>query len=146
MRYFSGYIVNLTAGSSIGENDMTYRPTPPETALLTAHLIAAYDQEKAKTTTRARISARTLRRISSRGHLRDVFLNDWTDELAELGWAVFPVGDHFALIQVATIEAWTRIGSQRLRPLLQRVRAGDNSVFEQLHADLAPEDQAIDDE
>lgn len=125
---------------------MTYHPTPAEVAILTVHLIAAYDDEKDKRTTRARISSRTLRRMSVRAHLREAFLNDWTDEVAELGWAVFPVGDNFALIHTDTIESWTRIGSQRVRPLLQRVRAGDDGVFAELLANREADEESADDD
>jgi hypothetical protein len=108
----------------------TLLPSASETALLTVHLIMRYDDEKGKKTTRARISAKTLRILSSRAHLRESFCEDWIDELGVLGWTAFPIGDHFALILSQTIADWPRLGATRIRDTLHRVRQNDQSVFE----------------
>jgi hypothetical protein len=124
---------------------MIFQPSAPQVAILTVHLISAYDSEKDKVTTRARISAKTLRRISLRSVLREAFIQEWTDALGRLGWAAFPIGDHFALIQAKAITGWPRIASSRIDDVLWRVRRGDNPVFDELVVSNS-EDEETDDE
>ena len=40
------------------------------------------------------VSADTLRKISGRTALRDVFLDEWQSALSALGWTVFQTGDY----------------------------------------------------
>jgi hypothetical protein len=102
-----------------------YRLTACEAATVTTYLIRRYDLEKDKTTSRARISQQTLRIMAGRYLLRSAFVDDWTDELATVGWSVFPVGDHFGLIQTEATEGWPRIGSKRIKDELRDIHAGD---------------------
>lgn len=120
--------------------------TPMQAALLTLHLIAAYDQEKGRSSTRLRVSARTLRRIALRPVLRDAFVDEWVLSLARLGWGAFQVGDHFALVQLKTVEGWTRVAPKRIDDTLQRVRDGDTSVFDAIAAEVAHVPDASDDD
>ena len=105
------------------------RLSAAEVAMLTIFLVVAYDQEKSKTTTRARISGTTLRVISDRQRLRGAFIDEWVDELAGLGWSTFPVGDHFAIILTKTVEGWVRISSKRIRSTLRRISLGDDTAL-----------------
>jgi hypothetical protein len=108
------------------------RRSTDEVAMLTIFLIIAYDQEKSKTTTRARISQATLRIISERKRLHHGFIDDWIDAMADFGWSVFPVADHFAVIQTDTVDGWVRIGTKRIRPMLQRLSIGDDTALEEV--------------
>ncbi len=110
------------------------RRPPAEVAILTVYLVIAYDQEKQKTTTRARISQATLRIISERKRLHAAFIDEWIDELADLGWSVFQVGDHFALIQTEAVDGWVRISTKRIRPILQRLSIGDETALPEVAA------------
>ena len=123
---------------------MMYQPSAAETAVLTVHLIRAYDEENDKATTRARVSTKTLRRISMRTILREAFVEEWIDAVGRLGWTAFPIGDHFALIQSKAIDGWPRIGSARISEVLQRVRRGDDSVFDELNGSISEEGSADD--
>jgi hypothetical protein len=113
-----------------------YRPTAAEVAILVVFLMWSYDREKGRDTSRARISAKTLRTVSIRTKLREAFLDEFFDEMGTLGWTAFPVGDNFGLIRTETIDGWPRIGSSRVRPILDRVRAGDIEVFEQIESEI----------
>jgi hypothetical protein len=120
--------------------------TSRQVAVLIVHLVLAYDKEKGKTTTRFRISGRTLRALSSRVHLRESLINEVIDEMSAWGWAMFPVGDHFALIRVEVVDGWPRIASKRIREVLRRAHEGDESVFNEIELSLErlrelPEDE-----
>jgi hypothetical protein len=65
--------------------------------------------------------------------------------LERLGWAAFPIGDHFSLIQSKVITGWPRIGSSRIDAVLERVRRGDDQVFDELVV-ANSEDEETDDE
>lgn len=114
-----------------------YRPTASETGVLTRHLIRTYGEEKGKGVTRVRISSETVRTLANRRHLRDVFIADWIDDMADSGWSVFPVGDNFAVLQTDTIDGWPRIASKRIRGILKRVHNGDLEALDEI-------DEAVD--
>lgn len=118
--------------------------SPKEAALLVLFLIKSYDDEKERTTTRARISTKTLRRISFRARLRDSFIDDWTDALAELGWGAFQFDDHFALVQLSSVDGWPRIAATRLKDTLQRLKSYKADVFSEI-LDTLGESEEIDD-
>jgi hypothetical protein len=109
-----------------------------EVAMLTIFLVVAYDQEKSKTTTRARISQATLRVISERKRLHGSFIDEWMDELADLGWSAFPVGDHFAIIRTDTVDGWVRISTKRIRSILTRISIGDDAALEEVAKAVIP--------
>lgn len=122
------------------------RRTPAEAAILTVFTISEYDQEKSKTTTRARIQQATLRILADRQRLRAAFVEDWIDELANLGWSTFPVGDGFGVIKTEAVSGWVRIGSKRIRPTLDRIRLGDESAFDDVMKAVLPEELLEDNE
>jgi len=99
-------------------------------------MVKKYDELKGKHTTRARISTKTLRILSGRAYLRDTFCDAWRDQLSVLGWTAFPVGDHYALIRLATIDDWPRIGAARIRKIIQRICEGDQKVFDEIAEDF----------
>jgi hypothetical protein len=109
-----------------------FRPTAYEAAILTVHLVALYDKETGKKSSRFRLSLKTLRLITLRGPLRDAFLDDWRGELDNLGWTAIPVDDHFAIIEKSAIDGWPRIGANRMVSLLRRLRAGREDALDEL--------------
>ena len=109
---------------------------PTEVAELVVYLSRAYDDEKGTETTRYRISADTLRRISGRASLRDSFLDDWESEMCHLGWSVLRVGDHFGLIHTKAISGWHRVSSRRISTEIDKIRQGDQSVMNKIRAKL----------
>ncbi len=123
-----------------------YRPSAADVAMLTIYLIRAYDQEKGKTTTRARLSEQTLRVMGSRINLRAAFKDEWIEELAALGWSAFPVGDHFGIIRTETTEGWVRIGSKRIRDQLQRIHRGDVGALAEIEKAIETPAEPDDDE
>ena len=123
-----------------------YRQSAAEAAILAIFLIREFDREKAKMTTRARISESTLRIIANRRRLSGAFVDDWTDELAILGWSAFPVGDRFGMIRNDTADCWPRIASKRIQPVLQDLRRGDRTMWSRIEAVVEDETAEPDDE
>ncbi len=115
-----------------------YRPNATEVAKLTVYLVVAYDKEKSKNTSRFRISSKTLRIISGRAVLRDAFVEEWEDALYDLGWSMLRVGDCFALIRTNTIDDWSRIGSDRIRAVIDRARDDDPEVWDEIGGKVEP--------
>jgi len=123
-----------------------YRPNAGEVAKLTIYLVANYDKEKGKNTSRFRISAKTLRRMSGRAVLRDAFIEEWEDALNCLKWSVLRVGDYFGLIRTDTIQDWFRISSLRIKPVIERVCEEDRDIWDKIGAEIDPADAGDDDE
>lgn len=123
-----------------------YRLTAYKAAILTLHLLAVYSDDKGRGTARARISQATLRRLSGRTSLREVFVNEWIEELGLLGWSAFQVGDNFALIHTETIENWPRVASTRIREDLNKVLGGDDAEFDRIEFSILDEDSEEDGE
>lgn len=117
---------------------MKYRPTAAEAALLLIHLCNAYDDEKAKHTTRFRVSSATLRRVSGRHALRGSFVDDLENEIADLKWSSFWVANNLALIRTDTVDSWPRIASKWIADVLKRVEKGDTEVLAKIEAQLQP--------
>lgn len=123
------------------------RLTAEQTALLLELMRQRREEEAGRTTTRYRISSATLRRISGRLRLRDTFLDELTDAMAELGWVIIPLGDNFGVLNGGAVEAWPRIASRRIRRELQRAHdPSDNGFFPALEAQLAVEQETADEE
>lgn len=123
-----------------------YRLTAYKAAILTLHLLAVYGEDRGKGCARARISQATLRRISGRTSLREVFVNEWIEELGSLGWSAFQVGDNFALIHTETIDNWPRVASTRIRDDLNKVLCGDEAEFDRIEYSILDEDSEDDSE
>lgn len=88
------------------------------TARATAHLLLInaklYEQDRDRQVTRYRFSLNTLRRLARRLALRERFIADLEEELAELGWMLLPLGGEFAIMDISKADSWTKLGSKRL--------------------------------
>jgi len=124
----------------------SYRPTPAETATLTAFLIQDFATDRGKATTRIRLSSNTLRALGNRGTLRNVFVDDWMEELDALGWMSLRYRDGFALIEAKSIDGWGRVSSKRIRAVLRRVHAGDKNALVEITRAVEPPPEEIEDE
>ncbi len=93
---------------------MTKRRTPRATAQLILINAKLYEREREREITRYRFSLQTLRRIAGRGALRQKFISDLDDELAELGWLLVPLGAEYAVMDLAKTDSWVKLSSKRL--------------------------------
>lgn len=73
-----------------------------------------YEQEREKEISRYRFSAQTLRKISGRKVIRQSFLDDLQDELAEIGWYLIRFENEYAVIDINKISSWVKLSSKRL--------------------------------
>lgn len=86
--------------------------------------LALYREGKSKDFSRFRISKKSLKAASNRLALRDAFVYDVIDEMAQLGWSCIDAGTmstegELAFIQTEKIEVWPRLGVLRIRSLVR---------------------------
>lgn len=96
---------------------MTERHTPQATAMLIVINAKLYQQEREREISRYRFSHNTLRRFSGRSTLRRSFLDELSDELAELGWIFVPLGAEFAVVDLSKSDSWVKLSSKRVGDL-----------------------------
>ncbi len=75
----------------------------------------SYEKERGRQVTRYRFSETTLRRISRRKALRQGFLTELEEEVAELGWLFFRLGPDYAVIDLTKSSTWTKLTSVRVK-------------------------------
>lgn len=121
-----------------------HRISPREAALMTVLLVRVFQEDRGKATTRARVSLRTLRRLSGRGALRSIFIQEWTEELADLGWHAFPLEEHFAIIKDDAVSTWPSIAARRIEDEIEKAKRGDVKALRALERDLIAEREAED--
>lgn len=87
--------------------------------------LALYCGEKGKDLSRFRISRASIKLSANRLTLRESFLYDVIDEMAQLGWSCIAPGtmandSDLAFIQTDKIDVWPKLGSGRVRSLVRR--------------------------
>lgn len=111
------------------------------TARATAQLILlnakSYEEERGRQLSRYRFSQATLRQLAGRLALRDRFLSDLEEEVAELGWLFFPFGADFAVLDISKADSWTKLGWKRLKEsgTLDQDDGSIDEIFNQLFPD-----------
>lgn len=124
------------------------RLTAYQTALLILRAREAYEDEAGRALSRFRLSRKTMRRLSGRErNIREAFVDEVKEELIEFGWALFPVGDQFALLRLDRVDTWQRIAAARIAAeVRQAVRNPDEFDWGALEERFAPqEDEESDD-
>ena len=105
-----------------------YSPTPDEVAVLTILLVQRYAKDRKREVNRFRLSKDSLRLLGIRTRLRDAFIEAWTDVLHDqFDWLVFCSESEFCLVKKDVAATWTRIGSKRLKDIINKLRHGDPS-------------------
>ena len=101
-----------------------FQPSAYEASLLLLHLLRARDEEKESALTRFRVSELTLKRICCRPRLHPPFFAELQDWMFRAGWALFFADRSYGVIKLESVEAWTRLGSKRIRSDLDEVAKG----------------------
>jgi hypothetical protein len=99
-------------------------PNADECALLVLHLRQSREEEKEKPLSRFRLSELTLKRICCRPRIHEDFFLTLQDSLLRMGWALFYADRSYGVISLDAVEAWTRLGSKRIRAHLDAVANG----------------------
>jgi hypothetical protein len=74
-----------------------------------------------------------MRKLSGRTNLRDAFIDDVKEAMIEFGWAMFPVGDQYALLKLDRVESWQRIAAGRISSELKMaVKSPEDFDFDAL--------------
>jgi hypothetical protein len=111
-----------------------FQPTAFQAALLVLRLRQSREEEKVGSRatgtkqpgmTRFRISEATLRRLCGRPRLHPAFLTEVQDWLLRAGWVMFFTGRSFGIIELDSVESWTRLGSKRISNELAAIAKGE---------------------
>lgn len=117
---------------------MALNRSPATTSQLLVINVKTYEGEKDREVSRYRLSHETLLRISGRKrNLREKFLSDLRDELAERDWVFFRSGTEYAMVSVAKLDSWVKLSSKRVAPLFDE----DPEIIEARFQELAPDDE-----
>jgi hypothetical protein len=104
--------------------DRFYQPTPREAALLVLHVLRTKEVEAGREVTRARLTDITLRRLWSRTRISNELVLEVQEYLLHAGWVLFWAGSSYAVIQISSVEGWSRISSKRIEDDLRKVKVG----------------------
>ncbi|MFM2057381.1 MAG: hypothetical protein RLY71_1766 [Pseudomonadota bacterium] len=118
------------------------RHTPRATAMLIVINAKLYQQEREREISRYRFSHNTLRRFSGRNTLRQSFLSELSDELAELRWMFVPLGAEFAVVDLSKSDSWVKLSSKRVGD--QRLLDADAQDIEDRFNELMPVEDETD--
>ena len=113
------------------------RRTPRATAQLILLNARSYEEERGRQLSRYRFSQATLRKLSGRLALRERFVSDLEEEVAELGWLFFPLGADFAVLDISKADSWTKLGWKRLKEseVLDHDEVSIDGLFNQMFPD-----------
>lgn len=118
--------------------------------------LAEYCGEKGKELSRFRISRDSLKIAANRKTLKEAFVVDVIDEMAQHGWSCIDVGtmttnNELAFIQTPKVAVWPRLGVNRVRKLVGRkgslddVHEAISEEYEYHYPEQASEFEAFDD-
>jgi hypothetical protein len=114
-----------------GQAERPYRPTERQCALLILRLIQAREEDlenkgPKRRVSRARFSQNRIRRLCGRSQISNDFLAEIQEHLLAAGWALFCVGPtYYALINLESVQGWSRISSKRIADELKLVPRGE---------------------
>ncbi len=119
-----------------------------EAAILVALNLHRRSALDGKSVNRVRVSDKTLREITGRRRLEGRFLEDFTEELLELGWVAVRTHSAWGFLRASAVMGWPRMNASRISDELEQMSMGDvRSVITSAQAELksAHEDEADDD-
>jgi hypothetical protein len=116
------------------------------TAALLILSVQAYGEEKSKNLTRARVSRKSLLKLSGRKRIREAFLEEVRAHAADLGWAVIDVDEGFGLLETDSARSWTQVSASRVRDRRKAFLRGDVSDDDLFDEILAEEEEEYDDD
>jgi hypothetical protein len=96
-----------------------------EGSLLALKLVDAKEQESGGKITRFRVSETTLKKLWGRKRIPIEYLLEVQEWLLDAGWALFFAGSTYAMIKVASVEGWARLGSKRIEDDIKQVSRGE---------------------
>lgn len=118
--------------------------------------LAMYGETKGKELSRFRISKKSVKVAANRLALRESFVIEVIDEMAQLGWSCINTDTmasegELAFIQTDKIDVWPRLGVIRIRPIvraktsLEKIEANIDEHYEQYYPEHEEEDFVLED-
>lgn len=108
--------------------------------------LALYGEGKGKDLSRFRISKKSLKTAANRLALRETFVADVIDEMAQLGWScvnpeTMTTEGELAFIQNDKIDVWPRLGVQRIRGVVRAKGSCEDveAKIDEMYDDYYPE-------
>jgi hypothetical protein len=99
--------------------------TAAEAAILIALNLHRRGEQNGREPKRVRISDKTLREITGRRRLEGRFLEDFSEELLELGWIVVRTHSAWGFLRASAVMGWPRMNSSRISNELAQISAGN---------------------
>jgi hypothetical protein len=99
--------------------------TAAEAAILVALNLHRRGEQNGREPKRVRISDKTLREITGRRRLEGRFLEDFSEELLELGWIVVRTHSAWGFLRASAVMGWPRMNSSRISNELAQISAGN---------------------
>lgn len=123
---------------------MKNRRSTRATAQLLAINAKLYEKERERQISRYRLSANTLRRLANRTAIRESFLLDLEEELAELNWMLVRLPGEYALVDLSKADSWVKLGWKRLYDAdgEDLLAASEDAIDEAYDKHFPPEDDA----
>lgn len=120
------------------------KPTPFEVEQVLLRLGQTRKEEKVGEVTRFRVSEATLKRICGRRRPTTEFLVELQDLLLDKGWALFFVGDSYAMLKLDVVKKWIRLGRKRIENELNAIERCDfKALALLLQSDAPTKDRSV---
>lgn len=119
---------------------MKQRRTARATAQLIAINAKLYEKERERQITRYRFAVNTLRRLASRTAIRERFLTELEEELAELNWLLVRLAGEFAVVDLSKSDSWVKLSSKRLQRAEEDFLVASDECIEKMYDELYPVD------
>jgi|GEM_PF-6749817 len=122
------------------------RRSAKATAVLLILNAKIYEQEKEREVSRYRFTRQTLTKCSCRRVLRNSFLDQLDEELAELGWRFIQLEFDYAIVDASKVNSWTKLSSKRLREKALLTMTDQELIdsYESKYGDESPIDDSED--
>jgi len=98
--------------------------TAAEAAILIALNLHRRGEQNGRELKRVRMSDKTLREITGRRRIGARYLEDFSEELLELGWVVVRTHSAWGFLRASAVMGWPRVNSSRISNELNQISAG----------------------
>ena len=120
-------------------------PTAAEAATLLALSLKRKEDELTKELSRARISEKTLKRVTGRRRLDQRFIADLNECLLDFDLILVDTGEAIGLLRASSVKGWPRMNANRIIDEIESSRRGKLD-FEAITNELAESTAALDEE
>jgi hypothetical protein len=124
---------------------MRQLPTAAEAATLFALSVKRKEEELAKELSRARVSEKTVKRVTGRRRLDQRFVADLNECLLDFNLLLIDTGDAIGLLKASAVKGWPRMTAQSIVEEIKQSRRGELD-FDSAAEELAEDGGVLDEE